>query len=100
MLAALALYSIISAFTLGYIMANERTRHRGTSTIPVLLKTVSILVALDLDNSVSGGIRLSAEPVLAARQVLNTKFQAAVPQEALYNEKAARYQGCAPRFRL
>ena len=79
-LAALALYSIISAFTLGYIMGNERTRHRGTSTILFLLTTVSILVTLDLDNSVSGGIQLSAEPLLSAREVLHTKFQAgAVP---------------------
>jgi len=76
-LTALALYSIISAFTLGYIMGNERTRHRGTSTILFLLTTVSILVTLDLDNSVSGGIQLSAEPLLSAREVLHTKFQAA-----------------------
>lgn len=72
---ALTIYSLITAFTLGYIMGNVRTRHRSASTILFVLTTVSIMVTLDLDNPVSGGIRLSPEPLLSAREVLHTEFQ-------------------------
>jgi len=74
---ALAIYSLITAFTLGYIMGNVRTRHRSASTILFVLTTVSIMVTLDLDNPISGGIRLSPEPLLSAREVLHTEFQPA-----------------------
>lgn len=72
---ALTVYSLITAFTLGYIMGNVRTRHRSASTILFVLTTVSIMVTLDLDNPVSGGIQLSSEPLLAARALLHTDFQ-------------------------
>ncbi len=71
---ALTIYSLITAFTLGYIMGNVRTRHRGASTILFVLTTVSIMVTLDLDNPVAGGIQLSPEPLLSAREVLHTPF--------------------------
>ncbi|HPU15991.1 MAG TPA: DUF4239 domain-containing protein [Polymorphobacter sp.] len=74
---ALTVYSLITAFTLGYIMGNVRTRHRIASTILFVLTTVSIMVTLDLDNPVSGGIQLSAEPLLSAREVLHTELQPA-----------------------
>ena len=74
---ALTIYSLITAFTLGYIMGNVRTRHRSASTILFVLTTVSIMVTLDLDNPVSGGIQLSPEPLVSAREVLHTEFQPA-----------------------
>jgi hypothetical protein len=74
---ALTIYSLITAFTLGYIMGSVRTRHRSASTILFVLTTVSIMVTLDLDNPVSGGIQLSPEPLLSAREVLHTQFQPA-----------------------
>ena len=74
---ALTIYSLITAFTLGYIMGNVRTRHRSASTILFVLTTVSIMVTLDLDNPVSGGIQLSSEPLQSAREVLHTQFQPA-----------------------
>lgn len=73
-LGALIVYSLITAYTLGYIMGGLRARHRIVSTILFALITVSILVTLDLDNPSGGAIRLSPEPLQSARETLNTKF--------------------------
>ena len=73
-LGALIVYSLITAYTLGYVMGGIRSRHRIVSTILFALITVSILVTLDLDNPTSGAIRLSPEPLLAAQKTINTDF--------------------------
>lgn len=80
-LASLAIYSLITAYTVGYVMGGIRSRHRIVSTILFALITVSILVTLDLDNPTNGAIRLSPEPLIAAQQMLNTTFSPA-PGEA------------------
>ena len=73
-LGALIVYSLITAYTLGYVMGGQRARHRIVSTILFALITVSILVTLDLDNPAGGAIRLNPAPLLSAREVMDTKF--------------------------
>ncbi|MGL4543431.1 MAG: hypothetical protein ACRCUI_13045 [Polymorphobacter sp.] len=72
---ALVIYSLITALTLGYVMGSKRNRHRSASSILFLLTTISIMVTLDLDNPTSGGIQLSPEPLLSAREVIQTEFE-------------------------
>jgi hypothetical protein len=76
-LGALIVYSLITAYTLGYVMGGIHNRHRIVSTILFALITVSILVTLDLDNPTGGTIRLSPEPLRAAQATLATDFSIA-----------------------
>lgn len=69
---ALAVYSLITAFMLGYIMGGIRARHRVVSTMLFVLIAVSVMVTLDLDSPAAGGIRLSGAPLFAARAVIET----------------------------
>lgn len=71
---ALVIYALISAFMLGYIMGGHRARHRIVSTILFALIAVAMMVTLDLDSPTTGGIQLSAEPLLSAQAVVNTPF--------------------------
>jgi hypothetical protein len=76
-LRALGIYSMITAFMLGYVMGGIRVRHRIVSTMLFALVAVSVMVTLDLDSPAEGGIRLSGAPLFAAREVLN----APIPQK-------------------
>jgi hypothetical protein len=69
---ALGIYSLITAFMLGYVMGGIRARHRVVSTMLFVLVAVSVMVTLDLDSPAAGGIRLSGAPLVAARAVLDT----------------------------
>lgn len=76
---ALGIYSLITAFMVGYVMGGIRARNRIISTMLFVLVALSVTVTLDLDSPTAGGIRLSSQPMVAARAVLDTPIQPVVP---------------------
>ncbi|OYU69422.1 MAG: hypothetical protein CFE28_05040 [Alphaproteobacteria bacterium PA2] len=70
LLGMLLLYVVLSAVMLGYVLESGGQRHRGPATVLLILLTIAITLILDVDRPLSGGIRVSQQPMLDLRASL------------------------------
>jgi hypothetical protein len=62
-----SLYALMSAGIVGYVLGRKGRRHSLVTAILFLLLTLAMILILDLDRPWSGGITLSAQPIIDAR---------------------------------
>lgn len=62
-LAALVLYTLLTAAVLGYGLTGAKARHRATTVILFALLTLAILLILDLDRPQGGAIHVDQTPM-------------------------------------
>ncbi len=63
-LVLLIVYSAVSAFMLGYVLAASGSRHRVASVVLFVLLSMTITLILDLDRPQGGYIRVSQQPMI------------------------------------
>jgi hypothetical protein len=66
-LAVLAIYAVIAAGIVGYVMGTSASRHRMVTALLFLLLTLAITLILDLDRPRDGAITVSQQPMLDVR---------------------------------
>jgi hypothetical protein len=59
----LLLYATLSAVMLGYMTAASGRPHRAATILLLVLLTLALVVILDVDRPLSGGIQVSQQPL-------------------------------------
>jgi len=61
----LMLYAALAAVMLGYVLAADGRRHRMATTLLLALLSLSLILIMDIDRPLRGGIKVSQQPMEA-----------------------------------